>query len=90
MISGRLLARFGSGLIGLTGTNDVIIKEDASESTSESSSSSPRLSEESDESSDEEDVDISESSFGRDRSSNTPRPRFCVSGNIIKLRVIND
>jgi len=34
MISGRLLACFGSGLVGLMGTNDVIIKEDASKSRS--------------------------------------------------------
>jgi hypothetical protein len=54
-------ARFGSGLIGLTGTNDVIIMEEASESTSESFSSLG-LSEVSDELSDEEEVDISESS----------------------------
>jgi len=57
-----------------------MIMEEASESTSESSSSLG-LSELLDELSDEEEVDISESWpwFGRDRSSNTPRPRFCVS-----------
>ena len=79
-ISGRgLLRRLGSGLIGLEGTKQVMISDDASESTSELRSLS--LSEISDLSDDEEIV-ISQSSLHRaeflwDRSSNKPRPRFC-------------
>lgn len=75
-MSGRdLLRRLGSGLIGLQGTKEVMISDDASESMSESGSVS--LSEMSDVS-DEEEIDISESLlFLWERSSNMPRPRFC-------------
>jgi len=74
-ISGRgLLRRLGSGLIGLEGTKQVMISDDASESMSESGSLS--LSEMSDVS-DEEETDISELSLHLwERSSNIPRPRF--------------
>ena len=89
-ISGRgLLRRLGSGLIGLEGTKQVMISDDASESMSELGSLS--LSETSDVS-DEEEIDISQSSlhcaFLWERSSNKPRPRFCNGSGLERVRNI--